>query len=124
MICAMSLMNKVHKRREVLTAIVFLSVAVWLLFPFIKIDSADYAGADSAVYRLAVGLMIMLFYVGKWFFDVLSPQGLGRKVSSVKAVLLVAFCVVILTFVIFIVFQAGSLYIQSASQQDTSNLEQ
>lgn len=119
----MSHVNKVRKRREVLTAVVFLSIAAWLLFPFIKIDSADYAGADSAVYRLAIGLMILLFYVGKWFFDVLSPQGLGHRVSNTRAVLLVVLCLVILAFVIFIVIQAGSLYIQSAAQQDTSNLE-
>ncbi len=102
------------KSREAVTAVVFLAAAVWLLFPFIRLDRSVAAGSALGVYRLAGGLMILIIYLGKWLFDVLSPQGAGHRVSTVKAVLLIALCVVILAFVVFIVIQAASLYIQSS----------
>lgn len=110
-------------RKSALLAVLFLSLAVWLLFPFIHINAATVARSGTAIYRLAGGLTILLFYIGKWFFDVMHPQGLGRKVSSIKGVLLIALCILILGFMIYVIVQAGSLYIQtSAQQQDSSDV--
>lgn len=106
----------------VLLAVSLLALAIWFLMPFLKIDSSDYKSADSSLYRLAAGLMILILYIGKWFFDVLSPQGSGRRVSNLKSVLLIILSIVVLVFIIYVIVQAGSLYLGSAAQQDANEL--
>jgi hypothetical protein len=106
----------------VLIAIVLLGIAVILLEPFFKIDRSDYEKGASSVYRLAIGLTILLIYLGKWFFDVFSPQGLGYKVSGLKGALLVALAMVIMAFVVFIIIQAGSLYLTTAASESSSEI--
>jgi len=106
----------------VLIAVVLLGIAVILLEPFFKIDRSDYEKGASSVYRLAIGLTILLIYLGKWFFDVFSPQGLGYKVSGLKGALLVALAMVIMAFVVFIIIQAGSLYLTTAASESSSEI--
>lgn len=106
----------------VLIAIVLLGIAVILLEPFFKIDRSDYEKGASSVYRLAIGLTILLIYLGKWFFDVFSPQGLGYKVSGLKGALLIALAMVIMAFVVFIIIQAGSLYLTTAASESSSEI--
>jgi len=96
-----------------------LLVAVWLLWPFVKIDASDYPHAGSSFYRLAFGLMILIIYLGKLTFDALSPQGLARKVSNLKALGLLLFGLLITAFIIYVVIQAGALFLQNAARQDT-----
>jgi hypothetical protein len=97
------------------TALVF---AVWLVSPFIHIDRSDYAHAKVLGYRLALGLMIMILYVGKSAFDALAPQGLARKVSNAKGIALIVLTLVIMGFIVFIVGQATVLYLRNAAQQE------
>lgn len=97
---------------------ILLAFAIWLLLPFVKIDRADYASSKTAIYRLALGLIILLFYIGKWFFDFLAPQGLGEKVSSLRAVFLIFLSMIILAFVVYVIIQAGSLFLTSSSRLD------
>lgn len=106
----------------VVIAVVLLGIAVVLLEPFFKIDRSDYEKGASSVYRLAIGLTILLIYLGKWFFDVFSPQGLGYKVSGAKGVLLIALAMVIMAFVVFIIIQAGSLYLTTAASENATEI--
>jgi hypothetical protein len=92
--------------------------AVWLVSPFIKIDRSDYAQRNILGYRLALGLLIMLLFVGKWAFDALAPQGLARKVSNVKAVALILLSMLIMGFIVFIVAQATVLFLKTAAQEN------
>lgn len=104
----------------VIIAVVLLGIAVLLLEPFFKIDRSDYDKGASSVYRLALGLTILLIYLGKWFFDVFSPQGLGYRVSGLKGALLIIMAMVIMAFVVFIIIQAGSLYLTTAASESAS----
>ncbi len=98
-----------------------LVAAIWLVSPLIKLDASDYAHAARNGLRLAVGLTILIIYLGKWAFDVLAPQGLARKVSDVKAVALLVMNLALLGFVIFIIVQAMGLFFQTSLAQDQSN---
>ncbi|MBC7364099.1 MAG: hypothetical protein H5U07_06110 [Candidatus Aminicenantes bacterium] len=91
-------------------------VAFWLLFPFLKIDQSDYAQAKILVYRLFFGLMILIIMLGKMGFDVFFPQGIAEKVSNLKSILFIIFGILILAFAIFIIVQAGSLFLSSYPQ--------
>ncbi len=91
------------------TAVVF--SAVWLLAPFLKIDETDALHPNAYAYRLALGLMILLLYLGKMAFDVLAPQGLAHRVSNLKAVAIIVFGMLILGFLVYVVYQAGVLYL-------------
>lgn len=99
------------------TALVLL-FALWLVSPFFHVTAIDEAHARMASYRLFFGLMIMIGFVGKSLWDVLSPQGLARKVSSTKAVLLVIVAIVVLGFIIFTLAKAIDFYLGSAISSD------
>ncbi|MDH4196834.1 MAG: hypothetical protein OEW05_05450 [Candidatus Aminicenantes bacterium] len=88
--------------------------AVWLLAPFLTIDASDARHPNAYVYRLALGLMILLLYLGKLAFDILAPQGLARRVSNIKAVAVIVFGMLILGFLIYVVYQAGVLYLENS----------
>ena len=92
---------------------VVIASAVWLLAPFLTIDAADARHPNVYVYRLALGLMILLLYLGKLAFDVFAPQGLAYRVSNIKAVAIIVFGMLILGFLVYVVFQAGALYLQN-----------
>lgn len=85
--------------------------AVWLLAPFLTIDASDARHPDAYVFRLALGLMILLLYLGKLAFDVFAPQGLAYRVSNLKAAAIIVFGMLILGFLVYIVYQAGMLFL-------------
>jgi hypothetical protein len=98
-----------------------LLAAAWLLWPFTKTDASDYPHAGIYIYRLAFGLMILIIYLGKLAFDVLAPQGLPRKVSNLKTAGVLLFGLLITAFIIFIVIQAGALFLQDGASRDVVN---
>ena len=102
---------------------VLLIFAVWLVSPFFHIDRSDYLRAGKLGIRLFVGLTIFLIYAGKWSFDIFSPQGLAKKVSGIKSVGLILFDLLLVVFIVFIVAQAASLYLQTGIDQDKANNE-
>jgi len=95
------------------TALVLL-FAVWLVSPFFRIEASDEANGRINGYRLALGLTIMILFVGKSLWDVLAPQGLAKKVSNVKAVALVGLAIVVMGFIVFTVARAAAYYLGSA----------
>jgi len=95
------------------TALVLL-FAVWLVSPFFRIDASDEANGKINGYRLAIGLTIMILFVGKSLWDVLAPQGLAKKVSNVKAVALVGLAIAVMGFIVFTVARAAAFYLGSA----------
>ena len=76
---------------------------------------------SNAVAELALGLMIMIGFVGKSLWDVLAPQGLAKKVSNTKAIALVALAIIVLGFVVFTVARALSYYLESSIAADSAN---
>ena len=103
-----------------LTALVLL-FAVWLVSPFFKLDASDEVHGRINSYRLFLGLMIMIGFVGKSLWDVLAPQGLAKKVSNTKAVALVALAIVVMGFIVFTVARALSFYLESSIATDAAN---
>ena len=104
--------------------VILLLFAVWLVSPFIRIDRSAYAQREILGYRLALGLLIMIIFVGKWAFDSLAPQGLARKVSNAKAIALIALSIFIMGFIVYIVAQATVLYLKTAAQEDQQQQQQ
>jgi hypothetical protein len=103
-----------------MTALVLL-FAVWLVSPFFRLTGATEERGRLNSYRLFFGLMIMIGFVGKSLWDVLAPQGLARKVSSAKAVVLVALIIVVLGFIVFTIARALSMYLDSSIAVDAAN---
>jgi hypothetical protein len=102
------------------TALVLL-FALWLVSPYFRIDARDAGAGKVTSYRLFLGLMIMLGFIGKTLWDVLSPQGLARKVSNAKAVALIVLAILVTGFVIFTVARATSYYLESSIAVDDAN---
>ena len=102
------------------TALVLL-VALWLVSPYFRIDAGDAGAGKVTSYRLFLGLMIMIGFIGKTLWDVLSPQGLAKKVSSAKAVFLVALAILLTVYVVFTVARATAYYLNSSIAVDDAN---
>jgi hypothetical protein len=96
----------------------FFLFAVWLLSPFFKIGPEDYAHAQLNVYRLSLGLLILMSILGKLAFDVFFPQGIAQKVSNLKSVALIIYAFLILVFILYVLVQAAGLYLQSSDRLD------
>lgn len=103
-----------------LTTLVLL-FAVWLVSPFFRLTDTTEAHGRVNGYRLFLGLMIMIGFVGKSLWDVLAPQGLARKVSNAKAIALVALAIIVMGFVVFTVARALSVFLGSAISSDAAN---
>jgi hypothetical protein len=114
----MNTQTAAEKNLGVTLTVVLLLFAVWLVSPFIHISPSVYSQGKILGYRLALGLMIMVAFLGKWAFDALAPQGLARKVSNAKAVALILLSMIILGFVVFIVAQATVLYLKTAAREE------
>jgi hypothetical protein len=113
----MSVLAEREKVVGLSTTLVLLLFAIWLVSPFLRIDRTDYTQAKVLGYRLALGLLILIVFVGKWAFDALAPQGLARKVSNAKAAALVFLSLVIMGFIVFVIAQATVVYLKSAAEQ-------
>jgi hypothetical protein len=109
--------SKAQFRRFAIPVAFFL-FAVWLLSPFIKIGPGYYAHAQLNVYRLSLGLLILLSILGKLAFDIFFPQGIAQKVSNLKSVALIIYAFLILVFILYVLVQAASLYLQSSDRLD------
>jgi len=104
------------KALSVSLTVLYLLFAVWLVLPFV---GRNPGGASP--YRLFIGLLLMLVFVGKSLWDVLAPQGLAKKVSNVKALALVALAIFVTGFIIFTVAKAVDGYLNAAYETDKSN---
>lgn len=113
--------NLKSKLTRHLPGVIAFIFAFWLLFPFIKIDQSDFAQAKILIYRLAFGVMILIIMLGKMGFDVFFPQGIAQKVSNTKSVLFIIFGIIILAFVVYIIIQAGSLFMSTYPQSTDIN---
>jgi hypothetical protein len=103
-----------------LTALVLL-FAVWLVSPYFTIDKSDADAGKITSYRLFIGLTLMIGFVGKSLWDVLAPQGLAKKVSSAKAVAIVALAIAVTGFIIFTVAKSVDGYLNSAYETDKAS---
>jgi len=115
----MKLDAEARKAVGVSLTVILILFAVWLVSPFFTIEAADAERGRENGYRLAFGLLILLMFIGKWFFDVLAPQGLARKVSNAKAIALMALSIGILGFIVFIIARAAALYLGTAWSETT-----
>jgi cytochrome b561 len=112
----MPTVKKGERFTKYLPGILAIAIAVWLVFPLIRLDQSDYARAKILVYRLALGITILILILGKMGFDLFFPQGIAQKVSNLKSIAFIIFGILILAFVVFIIFKAGSLFISSYPQ--------
>jgi hypothetical protein len=116
----MSLKLDPHKALVVALTALVLIFAVWLVSPFFHLTDETEAHGRLNSYRLFFGLMIMIGFVGKALWDVLAPQGLAKKVSSPKAIALIAVAVIVMGFIVFTVARALSIFLDSSIASDAS----
>ncbi|MCI4445768.1 MAG: hypothetical protein JHC32_07040 [Candidatus Aminicenantes bacterium] len=113
--------NSKSKLIRILPEAISFILAIWLLFPFIRISRLNFGQAKILVYRLFVGITILIILLGKVGFDVFFPQGVAKKVSSTKSILFIIFGILILAFVVYIIIQAGSLFLSTYPQNTNVN---
>lgn len=118
----MATARRMEQAVRYLPGILALAAAFWLVFPFIRLDQADYSQANILVFRLVVGITIFVVMLGKMGFDIFFPQGMARKVSDLKSAMFIIFGILILAFVVFIIIQAGSLFLSTYPQTTDYNL--
>jgi hypothetical protein len=110
-----------HKVLPIALNALVLIFAVWLVSPFFHLTAQTEAMGRINSYRLFFGLMIMIGFVGKTLWDVLSPQGLAKKVSNAKAIALIGLAIAVMGFVVFTIARAISMFLESSLAQDAAN---
>jgi presenilin-like A22 family membrane protease len=113
----MNTQTKAERYLGTTITVILVLFAVWLVSPFIRLDRADYAQGKILGYRLALGITIMLIFVGKWAFDALAPQGLAREVSNMKGIALIVLSLVLIGFIVYVVAQATMLFLKTSAQE-------
>jgi hypothetical protein len=103
-----------------MTALVLI-FSIWLVSPFFRLTDKTEANGRINSYRLFLGLMIMIGFVGKTLWDVLAPQGLAKKVSNAKAIALIALAIVVMGFVVFTLARAVAVFLNSSIATDSAN---
>jgi quinol-cytochrome oxidoreductase complex cytochrome b subunit len=97
------------------------TLAVVITALVLLFDASDEVHGRVNSYRLFLGLMIMIGFVGKSLWDVLAPQGLAKKVSNTRAIAIVALAIFVLGFIVFTVARALSFYLDSSIAADAAN---
>ena len=113
----MNIQTRSERTVGIAITVVLMVFAVWLVWPFVRIDRSIYGQGNIIGYRLALGLTIMIIFIGKWMFDALAPQGLARPVSNTKGVLLIVLSLVLVGFVVYVVAQATVLFLKTSAQE-------
>ncbi|HYA48651.1 MAG TPA: hypothetical protein VEG35_03035 [Burkholderiales bacterium] len=114
----MNTQTRAERYLGITITVVLVLFAVWLVTPFIRLDRADYAQGKILGYRLALGITIMLIFVGKWAFDALAPQGLARQVSNLKGIALIVLSLVLMGFIVYVVAQATVLFLKTSAREE------
>ena len=113
----MNVQTKAERNLGLAITALLMVFAVWLVWPFVRIERSIYGQGSILGYRLALGLTIMIIFIGKWMFDALAPQGLARPVSNTKGILLIVFSLILTGFVVYVVAQATVLFLKTSAQE-------
>ncbi len=113
----MNIQTRSERTVGIAITVALMMFAVWLVWPFVRIDRSIYGQGNIIGYRLALGLTIMIIFIGKSMFDALAPQGLARPVSNTRGILLIVFSLILTGFVVYVVAQATVLFLKTSAQE-------
>lgn len=113
---------KVSKVLNTALILVLWIFAAWLFWPLVGLESIDFAEAKIILYRSAIGIAIMLIFLGKTIFDLLFPQGTARQVPLIHTIFLSVYSVVLAGGIIYIAARMVVLFIKSSRALDSINV--
>ncbi len=113
----MNVQSRPERYLGITITVLLVIFAVWLVSPFIRIDRSIYGQGNILGYRLALGITIMIIFIGKWMFDALAPQGLARPVSNTRGILLIVLSLVLTGFIVYVVAQATVLFLKTSAEE-------
>ena len=97
--------------------LIFWVLAAWLLLPVFKLDRIDIDASTIKVfiYRISVGISILIVFFGKTMVDLLFPKFAGKRMPLLNTVLLSLYAFFIAGGVIYALIRMISSYMKSNS---------
>jgi len=105
----------------ILTCIIWIFVA-WLVSPLFSLDRMEMDQVKWFIYRISLGISIMLIFFGKTLFDLLFSPGPSRKTALFNTIMLTLYLLVISAGLLFMVVRMISYYIQ-ANPPETPDID-
>jgi len=103
------------KQDKTLTWVITIALwvlAAWLLYPLVHLDNVDMSNVLSYLYRSALGLTLLIIFLGKTLFDLIFPWVHDRKLPSLNALLLTLYALVLTGGIIFLILRIAMLYMK------------
>jgi len=89
------------------------ALAAWLLYPLADLDKVDMSNVLSYLYRSALGLTLLIIFLGKALFDLIFPWVHDRKLPALNALLLTLYALALSGGIIFMILRLAMLYMRS-----------
>jgi uncharacterized membrane protein YhdT len=91
-------------------------LAAWLVYPLVNLDTVDMSNVIGYLYRSALGLTLLVIFLGKTLFDIIFPWVHDRKLPALNALLLTLYALALTGGIIFMVLRIAMLYMRSRTQ--------
>jgi len=89
------------------------ALAAWLLYPLIRLDRVDMSNVIPYLYRAALGLTLLIIFLGKTLFDLIFPWVHGKKLPILNSLLLTLYALGLGGGIIFMIIRIAILYLKS-----------
>ena len=105
--------DKVDKRIVLGFTLLLWLVTAWLLYPLVSLDRVDASNVKSYLYRIVIGLTLMIVFFGKTLFDLIYPWVVGRKIPLMNAVFLTLYALALTGGIVFLLLRLVMLLMKS-----------
>jgi hypothetical protein len=99
--------------------IILWAVIAWLLYPLLILDSVNMVNAKEYLYRLAIGITMMIIMFGKTITDLLFPLDISHKKALSYTIFLTIYSLVLLGGIIYMIARVMLVYLKSSSSTNT-----
>ena len=108
-------MTKKKANRDLVLAVTLAlwALAAWLLFPLINFDKIDMSNVIPYLYRSALGLTLMIIFLGKTLFDLIFPWVQGKKLPVMNSLFLTLYALGLAAGIVFMIIRIALLYLKN-----------
>ncbi len=96
----------------IIICLIWIFVA-WLISPLLTLDKIEFQTMKWFIYRVSMGISIMLIFFGKTLFDLLFLPRPSQKYALLNTIFLSVYMLAIAAGIIYMVVRMVSYYIQA-----------
>ena len=109
----MPLEVRVKKLGQAALYLLLWAFTAWLLYPLIVLDNVYAVNAKEYLFRVVIGITIMIILFGKTVFDLFFPMSTSNRMTALQVVFLTVYSMVLAGGIILMLGRLVSLFIRS-----------